>query len=629
MTTPPKTTSDKKEQASCSLEIIEDGNTHNVTLTEEKEMESDGDIEEQRKSKLTRKRKNNFSEWTCNKRKERFDRGLDYISSRNKTVPAREIKNKKDCIQKCFYHCSRKIGDEQRKEIFKNYYSLSAVEKKHYILNSTEVEIPHRRRKGKTHNNSKKGRTFRYYFMLNGQKVQVCKMFYTGTLCISQKPIYTVHTNKTTTNTLRESTQGKHQKRVTSQEDMDFVKEHINMIPRVKSHYCRKASNKDYLESGMSIKKLYEMYLEYANEKEKSPVSFCVYRKIFCTSFNIAFHKPRKDRCDTCAEMKVKKEENKVEEEEENAYISHLREKEFMRKEKDKDKESGTPILCFDLENVLTCPKADIKNFFYKSKLNVYNMTAHLSVGKRVYCAIWTEALHGRTGNDMASAVYKILHRVLEDHPEFTELILWSDSCVPQNRNSLMSYALSHLIQVHENLQKITMKFSVPGHSCIQEVDAIHSSIERSLSKVEYYSPVSLLRFLLKVNRQKPYTIIQMKKQDFIDFQYYSSQLNYNTVPFSKVVCLQFSKTFFELKYRDSFKPEDEESFKVVSLHQRKLRRAQHDGTVAIQLPLPKEMKKYDISIVLPQTKVAAIQSMYKWIPEMERQYYETIFKQK
>lgn len=77
--------------------------------------------------------------------------------------------------------------------------------------------------------------------------------------------------------------------------------------------------------------------------------------------------------------MKVKKEENNVEEGE-RAYINHLNEKEYMRKEK--DKESGKPLLCFDLENFLTCPKADIKNFFYKSKLNVYNMTAHLSIGK-------------------------------------------------------------------------------------------------------------------------------------------------------------------------------------------------------------------------------------------------------
>lgn len=82
-----------------------------------------------------------------------------------------------------------------------------------------------------------------------------------------------------------------------------------------------------------------------------------------------------------------------------------MQEKQMMRNEKKKDKDSVTPILCFDLENVLSCPKGDDKNFFYKNKLNVYNMTAHLSINNNVYCAVWCEALHGRAGNDIASAV--------------------------------------------------------------------------------------------------------------------------------------------------------------------------------------------------------------------------------
>lgn len=99
------------------------------------------------------------------------------------------------------------------------------MEKKHYILNSTEVDIPYGSTKRKIPNISKKGRTFRH-FMLFKQKIQVCKMLDTGILCISQKEIHMVHKNKTTINTLRESTQRKHQKQVTSQED-SFFKEHV------------------------------------------------------------------------------------------------------------------------------------------------------------------------------------------------------------------------------------------------------------------------------------------------------------------------------------------------------------------------------------------------------------------
>lgn len=98
---------------------------------------------------------------------------------------------------------------------------------------------------------------------------------------------------------------------------------------------------------------------------------------------------------------------------------------------------------------------------------------------------------------------------------------------------------MAHIMQKFANLKKLTMKFSVPGHSCIQEVDAVHSSIERLLSRSEYFSPVSLLRLLLRVNKRKPYIITQMQPKDFLDFHSYSLQLNYKEVPYSKVVCLE------------------------------------------------------------------------------------------
>nr|CAI5865599.1 unnamed protein product [Callosobruchus analis] len=221
---------------------------------------------------------------------------------------------------------------------------------------------------------------------------------------------------------------------------------------------------------------MYELYIEFVQEKGCEPVKFCIYRNVF---FNLGFNVPKKDKCDVCAEVDLKNSEGNLTEELETEYENHIKEKDAMRRERNKERENkDIPVLCFDLENVLTCPRAAIKKSFYKSKYNVYNMTAHLSVDKTVYCAMWPETLHGRTGNDMASAIYKILNEVLQAHTEFTELILWSYSCVPQNRNSLMSFAVSHIIQRFPNIEKITMKFSVPGHSCIQEVDVVHSVIE-------------------------------------------------------------------------------------------------------------------------------------------------------
>lgn len=590
-------------------------NEDNLTVENEK----DGEAKEKR---LSRKRTRNPDKWACNIRKENYDRGLEYITSRKKVRPARKIETKKDCIAKCLYKCGKKISEEQRKEIFENYYKLNAKEKRMFIVNTTEMIKPERRRKGKNSENSRKGNSYKYFFIIDGTRIQVCKLFYCGTLGISQKPVYTVHKHKTATNTLRSSNQGKHKKRVTSDEAANLVRQHINLFPRIESHYCRANTKREYLEGDLSIAKLYELYTDYIAEKGFEPVKMCIYRKIFCTEFNISFNKPSKDRCDICGEVELRNKEKTMSKEKQDEYDKHMQEKLLMREEKKRDKDSGKAILCFDLENVLTCPKGDFKNFFYKSKMNVYNMTAHLSVNKTVYCAVWSEAIHGRAGNDIASAVYKILNKILEDYPLLEELVLWSDSCVPQNRNSLMSYGIAHTLQKNPHLKKITMKFSVPGHSCVQEVDSVHSAIERSLRKTEYSSPVSLLRKLLKVNSRKPYKVLQMQDHDFLDFNSYSMKMNYSTVPFSKVVALEFSSmSFYEIKYKTSFSESD---YKVVCLKKTSGRNSAPATSSADAIPVT--LRKSDAKASLPQNKIVALKSMYPWMTDIDKQYYETVF---
>ena len=83
----------------------------------------------------------------------------------------------------------------------------------------------------------------------------------------------------------------------------------------------------------------------------------------------------------------------------------------------------------FDLENVLTLPKADVSNvsyFFYRRKLSCYNLTGYLSVDKSAFCCIWTEALCGPKGNDIVSAVIKILKNIVQQNSHIPHLTLHS-----------------------------------------------------------------------------------------------------------------------------------------------------------------------------------------------------------
>lgn len=175
---------------------------------------------------------------------------------------------------------------------------------------------------------------------------------------------------------------------------------------------------------------------------------------------------PKKDRYDLREEYHLQDREGTCSEEKPRIFENLTNEKNATREERSSDRLGVVAVLFFDLGNVVSLPKAEVSKFFCKGKFNVYNLTAQFSLTKNVYYTLCTE---------------KMLERFLSDYPNTIELILCSDSSVP-----------------YPNLKSITMKFSTPGHSCIQEIDNVHSCIDRMLSKAEYYSPFSLIRLLLK-----------------------------------------------------------------------------------------------------------------------------------
>lgn len=57
-------------------------------------------------------------------------------------------------------------------------------------------------------------------------------------------------------------------------------------------------------------------------------------------------------RCDKCEKYKFAKSNGNLSKNLEEEYLAHIELKEAMRTEHNKDKDSQTPILYFDLENV-------------------------------------------------------------------------------------------------------------------------------------------------------------------------------------------------------------------------------------------------------------------------------------
>lgn len=205
---------------------------------------------------------------------------------------------------------------------------------------------------------------------------------------------------------------GKYVKKETPSEKVNEVVDHIKSFPTVESHYYRSSSTHQYLQLGLSVAKMYSLY----RENNKDPVKENIYRKIFCERFNLGFHHPKKDVCDFCSEFKAQKNPS--------SDIIEKREKHLQRKkegdeERHRDRNlkyrenNDTAVVTFDLENIFTLPKANISCFFYTSKLIVYNLTAHCAITKSAVNALWDETRNGRSGDDIASALVKILKEIV------------------------------------------------------------------------------------------------------------------------------------------------------------------------------------------------------------------------
>lgn len=217
--------------------------------------------------------------------------------------------------------------------------------------------------------NSRKKNSYYYFLPGDNDRVALCKMYFLKTLGISDRMVRYAHEHKEIPGVSRQ-TGHREAHNATSESALSYVRSHIDSFPKVDGHYRRKQSEKDYLEQGLSLAKMYRLYTERCKQTDTEPVKECIYRKIFNTEYNLDFHLPTNDQSRMCTEYRVNTKEGTDE------YTSHLRRKEQERTSKATDKvENGRIIAAtFDLQQVLTAPKLNVGSAYYSRKLNVYNL---------------------------------------------------------------------------------------------------------------------------------------------------------------------------------------------------------------------------------------------------------------
>lgn len=423
-------------------------------------------------------------------------KGEEHVNGKGTIIKAKSMGP--GCSRLCRFRCHERLHEPLRKSIFESYYkTVDASRKWDFVNNCIKVKSPMERRgTGGDDQIRKRDNTIRYHFTeTDGTEIKVCRSMFTSTLGISKTVVQTVVRKRLETNFTRISPdkRGSHaQHKKISEIVKQSVRDHINSIPRVPSHYCRARSRMEYLLTDLSITGLYRTYEEWMEERYpgQTKASKRVYNDIYNSEFNLSNQKQKKDLCDLCLVYETKlNERQKAARKEE--YDIHRKRKEVARQKRNEDKEqaAGNPEICFctfDLQKVHTVPQDDGGALFYSSKLSMYNFTIWEGNTRAGYCYVWHEGEALRGANEVASSVLNFIQYQLQNNPQIKTFIFYSDNCSGQNKNkylfAMYTYASAkfNITIIHRYLEK--------GHT-ENAGDTMHSCIERFCKKKRMYIP--------------------------------------------------------------------------------------------------------------------------------------------
>jgi len=355
--------------------------------------------------------------WSRNINKQKRASGKSYIDRFGKLVKRKEPKD--IYCSKCRFRCSEVFNSFLRLEICSEYWNLGDTTRQKNYICSLVSELPVKRRRTRTNNKIAKNSgdseynldndldsnviidnnevnqraVSREYFLLNSntEKKRVCQKFFCATLSIKFPVVNNAlkNCNDFGMYTGVDGRKGQVAWNKLPLEKTNKVKNHIELFPRVESHYCRRYSSKQYLSSDLNISTMYRLYCEQIKtenymlspEDQEIPVNINIYRKIFNEyEPKLGFYMPKKDQCTKCNIFKdaSEKQLNLLRPE----WEQHKeREKEAMdSKTEDKRKaieNKGVNFrsITFDLQAILNLPYAGDSQIYYMRKLSVYNFT--------------------------------------------------------------------------------------------------------------------------------------------------------------------------------------------------------------------------------------------------------------
>ncbi|KAK3909537.1 hypothetical protein KUF71_019640, partial [Frankliniella fusca] len=464
----------------------------------------------------TRKKERTLSKQ--DKAKAACNQGKEYTNMKGVIVQARQMRP--PCVN-CRFKCHDKISEEERDKVFKKYWALGEKQKQDgFIRESITIKKPAVQKTGD--DVTQRAHTIKYSFKFPSGQLFVCKTMFLNTLGISESPVRTqVEKLERGGIVTSPDKRGKHPKidPVEKNKQDSNIKEHIGLFKTVPSHFCRMRSKRKYLSPTLTIRQMWRLYKTWMSKNKPSEAikSEKRYRKVFCTQFNLGFHKPKKDRCDLCLVYEIGTAAQKLKLQ--AKFDEHLRNKKnakAARKEDEKKAKACSDTVCYclmDLQQVISLPKTEAGMVFYKRKLSTYNFTVYDKTFKKGYCYLWDESEAKRGANEIATCVLLFIKKKVSEG--ITDFFIWSDNCGGQNKNKYLFSAYTWAAAQY-NIT-ITHRYMERGHT-MNEADSMHSTIEKAARYEQIYVPKDLVPIIENAKRKGSKYDVKLVGPEILDF---------------------------------------------------------------------------------------------------------------
>lgn len=460
-----------------------------------------------------RKRGRNPDEWARKRETKKRLTGKAYTNRSGKCI---EEKRHHDAICGCALQCNNKISTAQRQNIFESFYSVPDQSKQNTFIRGCVQASTIKRRRPVNNTKDPRSVSFRYFLRCGKDDIRVCKKYFRETLRVSDGRIHNVCTKDEVCAVL----DGRGHKIPANKIDTSDVEKHIQSFPAYTSHYTRAHNpNRKYLDSDLTIKKMYSLYVSKCCDENNEPVKEKMYYHVFSTKFNLHFKPPAKDTCQLCDDlqnriMNAELEEKKKLEIEKELHLRKAQRARDSMKADQKHADEDTYVFTFDLQKALPFPKLSTSTAYYKRNLYVYNFGCHSFNHDKGFMYVWPETEGARGSQEVATCLKK---HIISNARNHKHIITYSDSCTGQNRNIKTVVSMMKLVQSSEiKADVIDLKFLVPGHSYLPN-DSDFGVIESKARKTQnIFSPDDWYDVIRQCKSKNPFVVVEMKHEDFL-----------------------------------------------------------------------------------------------------------------